>query len=494
MTNDRDNAAPIAQTASGAVRGVQGNGVATFHAIPYAAPPLGPSRFAAPAAVPKWADVRDCTTVGASPPQGPSRLDAVMGVAPFAQSEDCLTLTVWTPAADNAKRPVMIWLHGGAYQSGGAHQVFYAGGNLARAGDIVVVGVNYRLGALGYLHLPEAEAAGGVAANRGLLDQMQALRWVAGNIAAFGGDPGNVTICGQSAGGGSLLALLADPASRALVRRAISQSASMSTLSLERAGEINAAFYAAAGVTRGDIAALRAMPVAAIVAAQRKVQMDIAATGDRTIAYQNVSPTAPCPVNPAQVLVQGAAAGIPLLIGSTRDEGHAWLAQDDKLMAATRFDVVEPAAKAAGYWVDAADLPADRKAAATKPWEVLSAMMTWAVFEKPARRLADAHASHGGEAYVYRFDWQPAAGATYGACHCIEIPFVFDNLAGWPAAAMMAAADPAAVAEVTRMVQGAWISFIRDGKPTAPGLPEWPRWTVASRPAMMLDANARVLT
>ncbi len=492
MANDREITAPMAQTASGAVRGVQGNGVATFHAIPYAAPPLGTLRFAAPAPVPTWAGVRDCTSVGASPPQGPSRLDAVMGVAPFAQSEDCLTLTVWTPAADNAKRPVMIWLHGGAYQSGGAHQVFYAGGNLARTGDIVVVGVNYRLGALGYLHMPEVEAAGGAAANRGLLDQMQALRWVAGNIEAFGGDPGNVTICGQSAGGGSVLAMLADPASRALVRRAISQSASMSTLSLERAGEINAAFYPAAGVARGDIAALRALPVAAIVAAQRKVQMDIAATGDRTIAYQNVSPTAPCPVNPAKVLAQGAAAGIPLLIGSTRDEGHAWLAQDDKLMAARSFDVVEPAAKAAGFAADAADLPADHKAAAKKPWELLSAMMTWAVFEKPARLLADAHAGNGGEAYVYRFDWRPTRDAKYGACHCIEIPFVFDNLAGWPAAAMLADSDPADVAAMTRMVQGAWISFIRDGKPAAQGLSEWPCWTPQSRQTMVLDMNARV--
>ena len=483
---------PVAETSSGTVRGVREQGFSTFHALPYAAPPLGPMRFAPPAAVAAWVGVRDCTKVGASAPQGPSRLDAVMGVAPFEQSEDCLTSTIWTPSADNARRPVMIWLHGGAYQSGGGHQVFYAGGKLARCGDIVVVSINYRLGALGYLYLPEAETAGGVAANRGLLDQIQALRWVRDNIAAFGGDPANITICGQSAGGGSALALLADPEARTMIHRAILQSSSTSTLSIERASEISAAFHAAAGVPRGDIARLKALPIALIVAAQRKVQMDIAAGGDRTIAYQIVSPTPSCPLNPAKAVSQGAAKGIPLLIGSTLDEGHAWLAQDDTLVAATNFDVVDALAKAGDFAAAAGDLPDDRRAVAEKPWELLSAMMTWAVFEKPARRLADAHASHGGDAYVYRFDWRPTADATFGACHCIEIPFVFDNLDGWPTAAMMAGHDPAAVAEVTRMVQGAWISFIRDGKPISLGLPEWPRWSALSRSTMRLNVEAKV--
>lgn len=492
MVSENDNSSPLAETASGKVRGVAGSGVATFHAIPYAAPPLGQLRFAAPQPAPKWSGVRDCITVGASPPQGPSRLDAVMGLRRFAQSEDCLTLTVWTPRADQSKRPVMIWLHGGAYQSGGAHQVFYTGGNLAKAGDIVVVGVNYRLGALGYLYAPEAERNGGAAANRGLLDQMAALRWVRDNIAAFGGDPANITICGQSAGGGSVLALLADPASRALVKRAIPMSASMFTLSEERAAAINAALYAAAGLPQGDFERLRALPVDALVAAQRKVQLDIAATGDRTIAWQNVSPAPSCQQNPAKALMGGAAKGVPLMIGTTLDEGHAWLAQDDALIAATSFDVVAPAAEAGGYAAPAADLPPARKAAAGKPWELLSAMMTWAVFEKPARRLAEAHAAAGGDVWLYRFHWRPTRNARYGACHCIEIPFVFGNFADWSDAPMLSGHDPAEVAEVTRKTQGAWIAFIRDGRPAVPGGPEWPKWSKDARPAMVLDGAARV--
>ena len=483
----------VVRTAAGAVRGVRNDRIAIFHAIPYAAPPVGPLRFAAPQPAVPWTGIRDCTTVGASPPQGPSRLDAVMGVVPFAQAEDCLSLTVWTPAADEARRPVLFWLHGGAYQSGGGHQPFYSGASLAHAGDVVVVSINYRLGALGYLHLPELEAAGGAPACRGLLDQMQALRWVADTIAVFGGDPGQITIAGQSAGGGSVLALLADPASRRLVRRAIAQSSSTSTLSLERADEISAAFHVAAGVRRGDIAGLRALPVAAVVAAQRTVQLDIAATGDRTIAWQNVSPTAPCPVNPAKAVAQGAAAGIPLLIGSTLDEGHAWLAQDDALVAATSFDVVWPLATAGGFAAAAADLPSDRRAAAGKPWQLVSAMMTWAVFEKPARRLADGHASHGGATYVYRFDWRPTPDARFGACHCIELPFMFGNLAEWPPAAMMAGHDPATFATLVQAIQGAWIAFIRSGTPAAPKLPSWPRWTEATKSCMVLDDTSHVI-
>lgn len=476
------------KTATGAVRGVQGDGLATFNAIPYAAPPLGALRFAAPEPHPGWNGVRDCIHVGASPPQGSSRLDAVMGIAPFAQSEDCLTMTVWTPAADTGRRPVMLWFHGGAYQSGGAHQVFYDGGNLARAGDMVVVGVGYRLGALGYLYLPEAAAP----ANRGLLDQMQALRWVAENIAAFGGDPTCITVAGQSAGGGSVLALLADPASRALIARAIPQSPSTGCLSVERASAIAARFYQFATVRPGDIAALRALTVAQIVAAQRAVQMEIAATGDRTIAYQNVAPGPGCPVNPASAVIKGAAGNIPMLIGSTLDEGHAWLAQDETLVAATDMGVVAQQAEAGGFGKAAADLSADRKRPGQKPWELLSAMMTWAVFEKPSRTVADGHTGQGGPAYVYRFDWRPTPNARYGACHCIELPFMFDNLARWPRSAMMAGHDAASYRALATPMRDAWAAFARTGNPQTAALPKWPAWSSSNRAYMVLDDTSRV--
>jgi para-nitrobenzyl esterase len=485
---------PIARPTSGHVRGIAADGLTTFCAIPYAAPPLGELRFAAPAPLAPWHGIRDCTTPGASAPQGPSRLDAVMGILPFEQSEDCLTLSVWTPAADGKKRPVIYWLHGGAYQSGGAHQGFYDGSSLAHACDVVVVGVNYRLGALGYLYLPEAEPAGVASANRGLLDQMQALRWVSDNIAAFGGDPARITICGQSAGGGSVLALLADPASRALVAHAIPMSASTGSLSIERASEISARFCQLAGISRDDIVKLRALPVDAIVKAQRAVQMEIAAKGDRTIAWQNVVGGPGCPLNPASAIIKGAARDIPILIGSTLDEGHAWLAQDDKLVAETDASVIALTAEAGGYAKAAEDLPRERAVAGKKPWEVLSAMMTWAVFEKPSRKVAAGHSINGGTAYVYRFEWRPTLDARFGACHCIELPFAFDNLDRWPPdSAMMAGHDPESYRALAARIRDAWGAFAHAGNPATAAVPDWPRWTPGTRPCMVLDDDCRIV-
>lgn len=486
-------AEPIVHTSTGAVRGVPGAGLATFHAIAYAAPPLGELRFAAPRPHAPWAGVRDCTEPGACPPQGPSRLDAVIGAAAFAQSEDCLTLTVWTPAADRARRPVLVWLHGGAFQAGGAHQAHYDGGTLARAGDIVVVGVGYRLGALGYLYLPEAQAHGGVAANRGLLDQMQALRWVHDNIAAFGGDPAAITVCGQSAGGGSVLALLQDPASRKLVARAIAQSPSTSVLTVERASEIAASLHDKAGVPRGDFLSLRALPWQQLLAAQRAVQADIAATGDRTLAYQNVAPQPSCPLNPASAVADGIARDVPILIGTTLDEGHAWIGQDPALVAQTDLRVIAAAAQEAGLAKAAADLPPGRRTPGQQPWQLLSAMLTWAAFEKPSRRVATGHARHGGTAHVYRFDWRPTRDAFWGACHCIEIPFMLDNLAHWPDAAMLRDHDPASCRALATRMRRAWVGFVRTGDPSTPDLPAWPRWSADQRACMVLDDEPKVL-
>lgn len=478
--------APVVETAAGALGGLRQPGLCIFRAVPYAKPPVGPLRFAAPQPVEPWSGMRDCTQIGASPPQGPSRLDAVMGVAPFAQSEDCLTLTVWTPACDDRKRPVLFWLHGGAFMSGGGHQPFYDGAQLARAGDMVVVSINYRLGALGYLYLPEIEAAGGTRANRGLLDQMQALRWVHENIARFGGDPQAITVTGQSAGGNSVWALLADPGSRAMIARAISQSGSFEALGVERASVFADAFHKAAGVARGDVAALRTLSPAQIVAAHRSVVMDLAAAGDRTLPWQMIATGPGCPGVPAQAIRDGTAKDIPILLGTTLDEGHAWLAQDDRLVAAATVADLPPAAAAALSPEALADLPADRRNAA-RPWQVLSANMTWTRFERPARQLCNARARHDAPTWLYRFDWRPTPDARFGACHCIELPFVFDNLAGWPPAAMMTGHDPASFQRLAAAMQGAWIAFARTGDPSTGTLPAWPRWTAATRATMIFD-------
>src|SRR5829696_6547352 len=197
-------AEPVATTDCGTLRGTHEQGVAVFRAVPYAAPPVDTLRFKPPARPAPWTGERDATVDGPIAPQGPSRLRAAMGDFSYPQSDDCLTLTIWTPSPDAARRPVLVWLHGGAFISGAGSLPWYSGATMARRGDVVVVGVNYRLGALGFMHLPGVSLP-----NLGLLDQFAALEWVSRNIAAFGGDPDNITIAGQSAGGFSVLAMLA---------------------------------------------------------------------------------------------------------------------------------------------------------------------------------------------------------------------------------------------------------------------------------------------
>ncbi len=490
MTEDASKA-PQVQVAAGMLRGEQRANVLAFHAVPYAAPPLGALRFAAPQPVDLWSGVRDSSRRGPSAPQGPSRLDAVMGKSEFAQDEDCLTVSIWTPAVDAGRRPVFVWLHGGAYQSGGGNQAFYDGGNLAAAGDMVVVSVNYRLGALGYLYLPDAEAQGAAPANRGLLDQLAALQWVQENIAAFGGDPGNVTLAGQSAGGGSTFALLSIPQARGMFHRAILQSAPSVMLDVEKATAYSARYHELAGVELGDIGDLRALSAERMVALQRQLQMEIATKDARSIAFQMVRGIAPLDLPPGNVLASGAVKNIPVLIGSTLDEGHAWMAQDEALRAETDFAPVLEIARNA-FKEDGSGLPTGRKEAASKPWQLLSAILTWRIFERTVLDYAEAHRSSGGQVYAYRFDWRPTPDALYGACHCIEIPFVFDNLDCWPDAAMVAGCDPQSFRTLARAMQDAWIAFARTGVPLTDGLPRWPAWSEQDRSVMVFDDTIRL--
>lgn len=480
--------APVAHIATGKLRGEKRSNVSAFHAVPYAAPPVGELRFAPPQPAQPWTGLRDASQRGPSAPQGPSRLDAVMGVTPFEQDEACLTVSIWTPAADHKTRPVFFWLHGGAYQSGGGNQVFYDGGNLAAAGDMVVVSVNYRLGALGYLYVPGAEAP----ANRGLLDQMAALQWVHDNIAAFGGDPANITVAGQSAGGGSTFALLSVSQSRRLIRRAILQSAPAIMLPKEKAETYSARYHEIACVKPGDVAALRALPAAEIVAIQHKLQMEIATQDARSIAFQMIAGVAPFEPGAGNVFESGKASHIPLLIGSTLDEGHAWMAQDEALRAKSDFAALLPVARAA-FNEDGTGLPEERRISAKRPWELLSAILTWVTFEKTVLRYAKAHLGSGGEVWAYRFDWQPNSDARYGACHCIEIPFVFDNLEFWPDAAMMAGHDPASFRKLATTMRDSWIAFTRTGTPQTPALPNWPKWRADDWQVMLFDDEIKAV-
>jgi para-nitrobenzyl esterase len=256
---------PVARTKAGELRGVIENGVAVFRAVPYAAPPVSELRFAPPQPVPTWQGVRDATREGPIAPQGRSRLAHVMGDFQSPQSEDCLTLNIWTPGTDSAKRPVLVWIHGGAFSSGAGSLAWYAGDRFAANGDVVAVSINYRLGALGFLCLPGVSSG-----NLGLLDQIAALRFVRDNIAAFGGDPDNVTVVGQSAGAASIAIMMTMRPADGLFRRAILQSAPFGRISrnLDDAHRIGRRYVEVLGLKLEEAARLKSVPIPDLIAAQ----------------------------------------------------------------------------------------------------------------------------------------------------------------------------------------------------------------------------------
>lgn len=490
--------AAVAETAKGRLAGALSGNVAVFRGVPYAAPPVGALRWAPPAPHRGWAGTRDATKDGPVPPQLPSRLERVMGRVDFAsgQGEDCLTLTISAPwPAGGAKRPVMVFFHGGAWMSGAGSLSLYGGAELARFGDVVAVGVNHRLGVLGYLYLPELTGAGS-GANFGLLDHVAALEWVRENIAGFGGDPANVTIFGQSAGGGSIAALMEMPNAVPLFRRAILQSAAiMPYQAPAAAARVTGAVLKALGLDRA--AALRDVPVAKLLDAQRAAITALAKPSDPTPLYRMVRDEKVLTSDPPAGVAAGSAKGIDLMIGTTRDEVHAFFIGNDAVASIDRAGMANALRAAAGARADAVvEAYAKRLPGAAAP-ALFAALQTDAMFRLPSLRFADAQATHA-RAWVYRFDWRPASEAPYGAAHCIELPFVFGNFADWDGApvppAMLQGGDRAAMTRLSRRMMGAWAAFARTGDPNHAGLPKWEPWTRAERRSLIFDAEIRAAT
>jgi para-nitrobenzyl esterase len=467
----------VAHTEAGDLRGVDENGVAVFRGVPYAAPPIGARRFAPPVLAESWSGVRDADRGGPIAPQGPSRLRDAMGDFTAEQSEDCLTLTIWTPGLDVA-RPVMMWLHGGAWSSGAGSLAWYDGALLAREQGIVVVGVNYRLGALGYLH-----AEGISPGNLGTMDQVAALRWVHGNISAFGGDAGQVTLVGQSAGAASIGLLIGDATARPMFHRAILQSGGFGRAPLRRseAAAIGAEFVFALGIDplASDAAKrMRAVPVSELVAAQGALARARARFADTTPPFMPlVEDGAPDPI----AVIADAACGMPLMVGTTRDEVHAFFAANPA-MANPAADAVSERFAALAGGADAIARYRERRPGGSV-MDLLADLGTDHTFCFPTLRLADASAARGSPAYAYRFDYAPPR-SRFKACHCIELPFMFGTLDAWADAPMLAGGDPRAMTALSAIMRDHWGRFVRDGAPGA----DWPRYQPAHRMTMIFDA------
>jgi para-nitrobenzyl esterase len=416
------------------------------------------------------------------------------GEAPGAQGEDCLTVNIWTPGTGGS-RPVMVWVHGGAFLNGSAASSLYRGARLAARGDVVVVTVNYRLGILGFLAHPdlEDEQAGGAAGNWGLLDQVAALRWVCDNIASFGGDPGNVTIFGESAGGMSVSDLLAMPAARGLFRRAIVQSGPPNAVTMDRAEEATAKLLAELGVA--STAAVRDLPTEAILAAQASVAADRRAGLPLVPVVDGVS----LPTAPQQVLAEGGARGIELLIGTNRDEAKLFMVADP-LNRDPDDDVLHRRIEAIFRYNEVALSPGDvishyrearaRRGDSTEPREIWSAIESDRIFRIGSIRAAEEQSRHAST-YMYLFTWEsPAMGGALGACHALEIPFVFGNLDLPTMDRFAGSGSPAQ--RLSEQMSGAWIAFARTGDPNHDGLPDWPTYEMSRRATMELGPQTVV--
>ncbi|KUJ65309.1 carboxylesterase [Streptomyces albus subsp. albus] len=460
-------------TAQGAVRGrLSPDGVASFLGIPYAAPPFGPLRFRAPAPPEPWTGVRDALAWGPTPPRAPYAppFDALIPEA-VRPGEDCLNLNIWTPAPEpGAGLPVMVWLHGGAFSNGSGSTPAYDGSAFARDG-VVCVTLDYRLGTDGFLRLP------GVPDNRGLLDQLAALRWVRDNIASFGGDPDRVTVFGESAGAMSIGLLLSLDGARGLFHRAVLQSGACHHFLRPATADLIAARLAAnLGIepTTKDFAEV---PLAELLPAQAALRAELNARPDPAVwgeAVLNIMPFEPVA---AGLSLPGPDCGVELLIGSNREEYRLFLVPTERLDA---FPEARLRAMAAAYGLDpdqALPLYRATRPAAT-PGELLDALATDWFYRVPAIRLAESVPG----SYLYEFAWRsPRFDDRLGACHALELPFVFDRLQDPAYAPLLGPRPPQALADA---MHGAWVSFAKTGDPG------WPAYDTSTRTTMAFGTDS----
>jgi para-nitrobenzyl esterase len=496
----------VVTVTQGRLRGVWREDLWSFSGIPYGRAPHGALRWRPPLEAESWEEVRDASTFGPIAPQSA----AVPGItspsdpeASEPHSEDCLSLNVWTPELPDTPtlepgqgRPVMVFIHGGGFTSGSGSVFLYRGGNLVRNGDAVVVTINYRLGALGFLGHRDLADPDGLVGNWGIHDQVAALLWVRDNIAAFGGDPGSVTIFGESAGGFSVATLLGTPAAAGLFRRAVVQSGGVHVHSVDE-GERSAQRLAAAlGIGSCRREALERVPAAELVAATEEMGKRRPDPGMIPLPFLPIVDGVLLPDDPLAAVANGAAAGIDLLIGTNRDELTLFGLGNPALMALDDDGVEHWIGNAVPDMSGAEVIDAYRSArrARSEPVEandVWVAAGTDIVFRWPSLQLAAAHVARGSRAYVYLFDWEsPAFGGILGSCHGLELPFVFGAV-HLPVVQVFSGGGPA-VQKLSTQMQRAWLAFAAAGDPGHDGIGSWNQWDPADRATMIFGADTRL--
>jgi para-nitrobenzyl esterase len=486
--------APMVVTTAGKIRGTFATGVYTFRGVPYGATTAGASRFQPPTKPKPWSNIREATALG---PRSPQLLSAFHGFVPpevevmdrdEMMGEDCLVLNVWTPALERGKKlPVMVWLHGGGYTSGSGGFICYDGAQLARKHDVVVVTVNHRLAALGYLYLAgfgsERYAA---SSNVGNLDIVAALAWVRDNIAAFGGDPGSVTLFGQSGGGGKVSSLMAMPAARGLFQRAIVQSgAAIKGIPRDAAIHNAEQFLARLNLEPNQLERLQEVPL----------QQLLTATDPSSGPPINFGPVVDghsLPTDPFDPVAPAQSAGVPLLIGTVETEVTFFPGQPlDPIDDATLHTRLKQLLKSAS------DADVDRVIAAYRagrpgtPNTDLFLIMASDGFRAGVLLEAERQAAHAqAPVYQYYFTWRsPVREGKLRTFHTLEIPFVFDNV---DAAKSMTGSGQDRY-ELAARVSSAWVAFARSADPNHPGLPKWTPYDNTRRATMIFDNECKLV-
>ena len=479
-----DSAGPVVETTAGKIRGTIEDKVSAFRGVPYGASTAGAGRFMPPEKPQPWTGVQDAIQLGHRSPQGPSGLIPEVAAvdADEPSGEDCLVLNVWTPGVSSGhKRPVMVWLHGGGFTSGSGGFKIYDGVNLAGKHDVVVVTVNHRLNAFGYLYLADLGGAKYAnSSNVGMLDIVAALQWVRDNISNFGGDPGNVTIFGQSGGGAKVSTLLAMPSAKGLFHRAVIESGvSLRGIPQDAANKSTEAFLAKLGLKPNQIGELQSMPVDRLTKALAGGRFGAVVDG-KTLPANPFDPTAP-----------EISANVPLLVGTVQTEVTFFPGQ--------QLDPIDDAAlheRVKGTF-HSSDADTSRIIAVYKEVDPSISNIDVAL-ESASDSFAWTNAITAAErkdalstapVYMYYFKWRsPVRDGKLKAMHCMEIPFVFDNPdAGRPMTG--SGRDRYALAA---KISAAWVAFARTGNPSQKGL-AWPAYNTPQRATMIFDDKCEVV-
>ena len=468
-------------TGNGRLSGVARQGHIAFLGIPYATA----KRFAPPMPAPAWSGVKEATKIGFAAPQTSHVISGFAASGP--QDEDCLNLNVFTPASDGSKRPVMFWIHGGGFTHGAGYEQLYDGGPLAVRGDVVVVTINYRLGALGFLRLPEIGAHG----NQALLDQVMALRWVRDNIAAFGGDPAQVTIFGESAGSASVGCLVTMPAARGLFRRAIQQSGVGRAANPDVADRIGDAILELLGLDRTRAKDLLTIAPEKIVQAQSRIGAGLFSE----LRFGPVVDAATLPATPLKAVAAGAAKEVDIVIGTNRDEVKLFAAamrrepiDDAQLLKDVLAALPNANEGEAKNLIEVYRASRKVRQLHDDNLDILDAVGSDVRFRVNSVRWARDQRAAGGKAWLYLFTHaSPARRGALGSCHALEMPFVFGTLHA-PTQDKFAGTG-ADVERLSREMMDAWLSFANNGDPAHPSIAPWSQYDGEKRPTMIFGTR-----